>query len=443
VPQLGSRAAEAGRITGFVVDVAPMTRSARRIVAFASVLLAAGFGLWHWQPWFGSQSDQQPQGRSALRRNGGSPNAAVPVLASTARRTDVPVYFEGVGTAQAFNTVLVRSQVDGKIMKIAFVEGNEVAQGSLIAKIDPTTYQAQYDGAVAKKAQDEAQLADARLDLERYTRLLATKAVQSQQVDTQKALVDQLLAQTQADQAAIENAKAILDYTDVVAPIAGITGIRMVDQGNIVHATDATGIVNITQIKPIAVLFNLPQQELPDLNKAMARGPLTLQAMGDDGTTVVDDGHVMIINNQVDQTTGTVQLKAEFPNAKVQLWPGQFINVRVLIDTLHQVVVIPTAAVQQGPDSKFVYVIQDDNAVALHTVKVLQQTDREAVIASGVLAQDRVVTSGFGRLTDGSHVEATSTEAEAQAPANSVGPSPQRNGNGPKGKGQRQPGTGG
>jgi multidrug efflux system membrane fusion protein len=399
----------------------------------------AAWGLWRWQPWSSArlQSGQQ-QSRSALRRGGANSSDAVPVLASTAKRVDVPVYFDGVGTAQAYNTVLVRSQVDGKIMKIAFIEGNEVAQGSLIAKIDPTTYQAQYDGAVAKKAQDEAQLADAKLDLERYMRLLATKAVQSQQVDTQKAMVDQLLAQTQADQASIENAKAILDYTDVVAPLAGITGIRMVDQGNIVHATDTTGIVNITQVKPIAVLFNLPQQQLPDLNKAMARGPLTLQAMGDDATTVVDDGHVMVINNQVDQTTGTVQLKAEFPNAKVQLWPGQFINVRVLIDTLHQVVVIPTAAVQQGPDSKFVYVIQDDNTAALHTVKVLQQTDREAVIASGVLAGDRVITSGFGRLTDGSRVEATSAEAEAQAPGDSTRPSARPSGSAPKGKGQGQ-----
>jgi len=328
-----------------------MMRALRRIAILACLAVLGGAAYWYFGPGQPSQQSQQQKGnRPGFRRGGGNPNDTVPVLAIAARLADVPVYLDGVGTAKALNTVLVRSQVDGKLMKIAFKEGQEVTQGSVIAKIDPTTYQALYDIAVAKKAQDEATLANAKLDLERYTRLLSTNAVQKQQVDTQKSVVDQLTAQTQSDQATVNNAKATLDYTDVVAPITGLTGIRQVDEGNIVHASDATGIVTITQIKPIAILFNLPQQVLPDLNKGKAAGQLPVQAIGADGTTVVDSGKVVVINNQVDQTTGTVQLKGEFPNTNTQLWPGQFVNIRVLINTLRQSVVVPTAAVQRGPD---------------------------------------------------------------------------------------------
>jgi multidrug efflux system membrane fusion protein len=311
----------------------------------------------------------------------------------------------------------------------------------VIAKIDPTIYQAQYDVAVAKKAQDEALLANAKLDLERYMRLAASNAVQKQQVDTTRALVDQLTAQTQSDQASINNARATLDYTDVVAPITGLTGIRLVDEGNIVHASDTTGLVVITQIKPIAVLFNLPQQVLRDLNRGMAEGQLPVQAIAADGTTVVDSGKVVVINNQVDQTTGTVQLKGEFPNSNVQLWPGQFINIRLLINTLRQSVVVPTAAVQRGPDGTFVYVVKDDNTVAVRPVMVQQQDDLVSVIASGVTAAERVVTTGFGRLSDGSRVEVTSAEDAGQI-ATDPSQRPARPGAGaPKGKGQRQQGA--
>ncbi|HEY3642822.1 MAG TPA: efflux RND transporter periplasmic adaptor subunit, partial [Xanthobacteraceae bacterium] len=390
-----------------------MMRALRR---FAIVVLLAALGgaaYWYLGPGQPSQQQQkqaQQKGPGGFRRGGGNPNDTVPVLAVAARLADVPVYLDGVGTAKALNTVLVRSQVDGKLMKIDFKEGQEVTQGSVIAKIDPTIYQAQYDITVAKKAQDEAQLANAKLDLERYVRLAATNAVQKQQVDTQKALVDQLTAQTQSDQASINNAKANLDYTDVVAPLTGLTGIRQVDEGNIIHASDATGIVTITQIKPIAVLFNLPQQNLPDLNKGMAAGQLPVQAIGADGTTVIDSGRVVVINNQVDQTTGTVQLKGEFANSNVQLWPGQFVNIRVLINTLRQGVVVPTAAVQRGPDGTFVYVVKDDSTVAVRSVMVQQQDDVQAVIASGLMAPERVVTTGFGRLADGTRVEVTSAE---------------------------------
>jgi multidrug efflux system membrane fusion protein len=422
-----------------------MMRALRRIAIVACLAVLGGAAYWYLGPGQPSQSQTKQAGRPGggpgFRRGGGNVNDSVPVLAIPARLADVPVYLDGVGTAKALNTVTVRPQVDGKLMKIAFKEGQEVEQGSVIAKIDPTLYQAQYDIAVAKKAQDEATLANAKLDLERYTRLAASNAVQKQQVDTQKATVDQLTAQTQSDQASINNAKATLDYTNVVAPLTGLTGLRLVDEGNIVHASDTTGIVVITQIKPIAVLFNLPQQQLPDLNRGMAEGQLPVQAISADGSTVVDSGKVVVINNQVDQTTGTVQLKGEFPNSKVQLWPGQFVNIRVLINTLHQGVVVPTAAVQRGPDGTFVYVVKDDNTVSMRPVTVQQQDDVQAVIASGLMAPERVVTTGFGRLADGSKVEVASAEDAGQIPTDPSQRPARPGGGAPKGKGQRQQGA--
>ena len=273
----------------------------------------------------------------------------------------------------------------------------------MLAKIDPATYQALYDQAVAKKAQDEATLDNAKLDLERYIRLSTSNAVNKQQLDTQRALVAQLEAQVKADQAAIDNTRAVLSYTDVVAPIAGRTGIRLVDEGNLLRAADATGIVVITQIKPITVLFNLPQQELPQLTKGMSEGPLPIDALGQNGKPI-DKGKVMVIDNQVDQTTGTVKLKAEFPNEQLQLWPGQFVNVRLLIETLGRIVVVPTAAVQRGPTGTFVYVVRSDDTVTVRQVRVKQQNDQQAAINEGLSTGEIVVTSGFGRLREGEKV---------------------------------------
>jgi membrane fusion protein, multidrug efflux system len=416
-----------------------MMRALRRIAIVALIALLGGAGYWYFGPRQPSQQQAQPkqaqQKGPGFRRGGGNPNDTVPVLAIAARLADVPVYLDGVGTAKALNTVLVRSQVDGKLMKIAFKEGQEVTAGSVIAKIDPTIYQAQYDITVAKRAQDEATLANAKLDLERYTKLLASNAIQKQQVDTQKATVDQFTAQVQSDQASINNAKANLDYTDVVAPLSGLTGLRQVDEGNIIHSSDTTGIVTITQIKPIAVLFNLPQQELPALNKGMAAGELPVQAIAADGTTMLDRGKVTVINNQVDQTTGTVQLKGEFPNSNVQLWPGQFVNIRVLINTLRQSVVVPTAAVQRGPDNTFVYVVKDGATVAVRPVMVRQQDDVQAVIASGLTAGESVVTTGFGRLADGTKVEVASAAEAGQIPTD-PSQQPARPGGGPRTKGE-------
>ena len=387
-----------------------MTLLRRTIVLLIAGLVIAGVVAVYYMP----QGQQTQAASKGGRRGGGPATEPVPVLASSARAADVPVYLDGVGTARALNTVTVRSQVDGKLINISFTEGQDVPKGFVLAKIDPTTYQAQYDQAVAKKAQDEAQLANARLDHERYTRLAASNAVNKQQLDTQKAMVSQLEAQIKLDQAAIDNVRAILSYTDVIAPIAGRTGIRLVDEGNIVKAADATGIVILTQLRPISVLFSLPQQNLPDLNRGMAEGQLPVEALTPDGRSALDRGKVLVIDNQVDQTTGTVKLKAEFPNANLQLWPGQFVNVRVLIDTLRQVVVVPTAAIQRGPNGPFVYVLKGNTAVTVRRVTLTQQDDVLAVVATGLEAGERVVTSGFARLAEGTEVAVSSAEDAGQ-----------------------------
>jgi membrane fusion protein, multidrug efflux system len=320
-------------------------------------------------------------------------DAPVPVLVTAAKKDDVPVYFDGVGSSRALNTVTVRAQIDGKLMSVNFKEGQDVEQDFVLADIDPTIYRAQLDQAVAKKAMDEALLGNARIDLERYAKLTATNSATRQQYDTQKALVAQLEAQVQADQGAIENAKAILSYTRIIAPIAGRTGLRLVDAGNIVHAVDTTGIVVITQIRPIAIIFTLPQQQLAQVNRAFAQGPLSVQALGDDNRTVVDRGKLVVVDNQVDQTTGTVKLKAEFPNESLQLWPGQFVNVKLLVDTLKDATVVPTAAVQRGPNGTFVYIASYDGTVSVRPVTVSQQDDSEAVLVSGAAEGERVVTT--------------------------------------------------
>jgi multidrug efflux system membrane fusion protein len=403
-----------------------MTRAGRIGFAVISLLLVAG-AVFYWSPWTPSQ-EQPGAGKGKGKGKGGNrPEEAVSVLAIDARLADVPVYLDGVGTAKARNTVTVRAQVDGKLVAILFTEGLDVAKGDILAKIDPTLYQALYDQAVAKKAQDEATLANARLDLERYLRLAASNAVNKQQVDTQRALVAQLEAQVKADQAMIDSARATLSYTDITAPLKGRTGIRQVDEGNIVHASDATGIVVITELQPITVTFNLPQQDLPRLNKVLDNGHLPIDALdtaasgdkeemdseGDKDTKakILDRGKVLVVDNQVDQTTGTIKLKAEFPNAKLQLWPGQFVNVRVLIETLSQVVVVPTGAVQRDSNNKtIVYVVGSDNRARIRPVEVALQDDRRAVIKSGLSAGEIVVTVGFGNLRNGSPVKVGSQD---------------------------------
>ena len=338
-------------------------------------------------------------------RRGGKSDTAPNVLVASARLADVPVYIEGVGTAKALNSVVVRPQVDGQLLKILFQEGQDVKRGDVLALIDPTTYQAQLDQAMAKKGQDMAQLENARRDLERYIRLAQTSAGTAQQADTQRSTVAQVEAQVKSDQAAIDNSKAILAYTKVTSPIDGKTGIRNVDEGNLVHASDAIGIVTITQVQPIAVVFNVPQQQLARVNSAKALGPVEVAALGNDGVSIIDTGVLQVVDNQVDQSTGTVKLKAELPNAGLKLWPGAFVSMRLLASTLLQVVVVPGSAVQRGPKGPFVYVVSDDK-VNVRLVTLGLQDDAQAVVATGLAAGERVVTTGFGQLSDGAKVVA-------------------------------------
>jgi multidrug efflux system membrane fusion protein len=381
------------------------------IVAVGAVLVVVAIMI------FGPGSPRQ---RNAGRS--GNPEGPIPVLAAEARVADVPVYLDGVGTTRALNMVTVHSQVDGTLVSVNFREGQDVKEGDVLARIDPTTYQAQLDQALAKKALDEAQLANVRLDLERYTNLLKTNAVNRQQVDTTRALVAQLEAQVRLDQGAIDNARAYVNYCTIAAPISARVGIRLVDQGNLVHASDPTGIAVLTQIQPISVLFTLPQQQLGQVNKAFAKAPLSVEATESDSKQVLDRGTLRVVNNQVDQTTGTVQLKAEFPNADLQLWPGQFVNVRLLIDTLRQVVVVPTAAVQRGPNGTFVYLLQPDGTVSVRLVGVTQQDEAQAVIANGLQAKNRVVTSGFAQLADGRKVTVSAADGTPAATPNPGNP---------------------
>ncbi len=371
------------------------SRARRRTVSiFIAMLILGGLGYIAWTYW--------QQGTSASSRI--RPDQAVPVLAATPQIENVPVYLDGVGTARAMNTVTVRAQVDGKLLSINFKEGQDVKAGDVLAEIDPAIYQAQYDQAVAKKAQDEALLSNARLDLVRYQQLAASKAGSTQQADTQRSLVAQYEAQVKSDQAAIDNTQATLNYTKVIAPLSGRAGLRQVDQGNIVHASDTAGLVVITQLQPITVWFSLPQQQIVRVNAAAAASKLAVDVFGNDGRTVADTGTLQSIDNQIDPTTGTVKLKAEFPNSRFQLWPGQFVNVRLKVEILSQVLVVPTAAVQRGPAGTFAYVIGDDNVVTARAVTVTQQTENKAVIAQGLTVSDRVVTTGFANLADGSKV---------------------------------------
>jgi multidrug efflux system membrane fusion protein len=370
------------------------SRARRRTVSITiTLLILGGLGYIAWT------SLQQKQAANRAR-----PDLPVPVLAATPRIQDVPVYLDGVGAVRALNNVLVRSQVDGKLIAVNFTEGQDVKKGDVLGEIDPVIYKAQLDQAVAKKAQDEAQLANQRLDLARYQQLAASNAGSKQQADTQRAVVAQQEALVNADQAAIDNMQAMLGYTKIIAPLSGRAGLRQVDQGNIIHASDPTGLVTITQLQPIAVQFSLPQQQIVRVNAASANGALTVDVFGNDGVTVIDTGTLKGIDNQVDPTTGTLKLKAEFPNASFQLWPGQFVNVRLKVDTLPQAVVVPTSAVQRGPAGTFSYVIGEGDIVTAKPVVVTQQNETDAVIASGLSPADRVVTTGFANLSDGAKV---------------------------------------
>jgi multidrug efflux system membrane fusion protein len=387
-------------------------------ITAAVLIVATGVGMWWWinTPQTAPDAQRPSAGRRGPRAAAGADD--VPVTAVTVKQQAVPVTREGIGTVQALNSVVVRSQVDGRLMSIAFTEGQMVKRGDLLAKIDPATYQAQFDQAVAKKAQDEATLANARLDLVRYKKLAESNAGPKQQADQQAALVAQLEAQVKSDDAAIANAQAILGYTTIASPIDGRTGLRSIDPGNIIKASDANGIVSITQLQPIAVVFTLPQRDLAAINAALVRGQAAVEVLDADGRSLVATGVLQTVDNQVDVTTGTIKLKATFPNGDMRLWPGQFVSARVTVETITGALVVPSEAVRRGPTGNFVYVIDTDMKARVRQVAVTMQDARIAVIGSGLNAGEQIVTLGFAQLADGKTVAiAASPDSNAAAPA--------------------------
>ncbi|MGO9774818.1 MAG: efflux RND transporter periplasmic adaptor subunit [Roseiarcus sp.] len=334
-------------------------------------------------------------------------DAATPaalVSVAVAKRMDYPVYVDGLGQVQAYNTVTVRTRVDGQIEKIAFDEGQMVKAGDLITLIDPRPFQAALDQAKAKQAQDQANLANAKLDLQRYATLAKQSFATQQQLDTQNALVTQLIAQIAADAAAIDATQVQLDYTTIRAPITGRTGFRLVDEGNIVNAAQQTGIVSVAQLQPIAVVFTAPEDDLPRIHAAMAAGSPQVQVRTSDGAQLLATGKLTVVDNQVDVATGTIRLKAEFDNKDSALWPGLAVATRLSIDVAKNALVVPDRAVQHGPDGLFVYVIDDQNRAAVRPVAVSHEDQDLAVIDKGLNDGDRVVTVGQYGLQPGASV---------------------------------------
>jgi multidrug efflux system membrane fusion protein len=341
--------------------------------------------------------------------------AIVPVVAETVIARNVPIYMRGVGTVIAYNTVVVRSQIQGQLTDIAFAEGQAVQAGDLLAQIDPRPYQAQLDQMIATRDRDQAQLQNSLANLNRYTQLGRDGFATPQLLDTQRAQVAQLQNAIKADEALIEASKIQLGYTRLTSPISGITGIRQIDVGNIIHPTDPNGLVVVTQIEPISVIFTLPEGDLPKIQEQMAKGPLTTEAYSQDEKFKLDTGTLALIDNEILQTTGTIRLRANFPNAQHRLWPGQLVNVRLLAETRQNGLTIAASAVQQGPDGPYVYVVGKDSTVRTRKVTVAQTMDGRDLIDSGIAAGETVVTDGQYRLEPGSRVRILTADARRGA----------------------------
>jgi membrane fusion protein, multidrug efflux system len=350
----------------------------------------------------------QSQANAAARNAPGATSPAIAVDTAAVTHADVPIYLSGLGTVQAFYTVTVTARVDGELQKVAFTEGQTVHKGDLLAEIDPRPNQAAYTQAVATKARDAAQLANAKRDLERYTILQPQDLASKQTVDTQRALVDQ---------AVIDNARTQLDYTRITSPIEGRTGIRLVDPGNIVHAAATTGIVVVTQVQPISVIFTLPEEDLAAVNAALAAGAVSVTTVSRDSRTELDRGTLTLIDNEIDQTTGSAKFKATFSNAHNTLWPGQYVNARVLVRTERNALTLPTTAVQLGPNGPFTYVVKPDSTVEVRQLKIGEESDGMTIVNTGLALNERVVTSNQYRLQAGAHVRAVTAEASARTKA--------------------------
>ena len=341
---------------------------------------------------------------------------AVAVDAATVAPHDVPGYLEGLGAVQAFYTVKVTARVDGQLDTVAFTEGQTLKKGQVLAQIDPRPFKAALDQALAQRAKDEAQLANTKADLDRYMLLAPQDLASKQTVDTSRAAVAQGAATLKGDDATIENARTQLSYTTILAPINGRTGIRLVDPGNIVHGADTTGIVVMTQIQPISVMFTLPEDEVPKMTEALERGPVSVVALARDDGTVLDQGTVALLDNQIDQTSGTIRVKATFPNAHQRLWPGEFVTARVLVQMHEKALTIPAAALQRGPDGMFAYVIDANSTVSVRALKVTLLDENTVIIDSGLKSGERVVTSNLYRLQPGALVRTNGVTQSHQRP---------------------------
>jgi membrane fusion protein, multidrug efflux system len=375
----------------------------RVLLGGALVLLVVLIG-WHWV--------------AALLERSAKPKAAaaIAVDVTPVEQRDMPVYLEGLGTVQAFYTDTMTARVDGQIEKVAFKEGQDVKKGALLVQIDPRPYQAALGVAIATRDKDKALLANAHRDMDRYALLAPEDLASKQTVDTQRSLIAQLAAQVKGDEAAVDNARTQLDYTSIRSPIDGRTGIRLVDPGNNVHAADTTGIVVVTQLEPISVIFSLPEEQFTQLNNALQRGVVAVTALSRDDTEELDQGSIALIDNQIDQTTGTIRIKATFPNKQRKLWPGEFVNMRALVETRHQALVIPASALQRGPDGVFTYVVQPNSTIAMVPLTVSEQRGDLVMVDKGLTAGDKVVSSNQYRLQPGSLIRANTPAAAAQQP---------------------------
>ena len=344
------------------------------------------------------------------------PPQRVPVSVAQVRTADFPVYLNGLGTVQPYDTVTVRSRVDGEVTKVDFKQGQMVEEGALLVQIDPRPYQAALDQAIAKKAQDEASLKDAQLNLARYGALASQEFASRQQFDTQQATVQQLMAQIQGDQAAIDNTQTQVSYTAIRSPLTGKVGFRLIDPGNIVHATDSNGIVTIVKLQPISVVFTAPEEEVPAINNALVSGTVPVTALSSDGTKILSQGKLALVNNQVDQASGTIRMKATFQNQDNALWPGLSVSTRLLLNTLKQVDVVPEGAVGRGPNGLYAFVVGKDDKIEMRAVMVSQEGDGQSVIAKGLLPGETVVTSGQYQLEQGTLVDPKPEDTTATQP---------------------------
>jgi membrane fusion protein, multidrug efflux system len=383
------------------------TRPKLSVALFGILAIAAvAYGVWY--ELLGGVKPAAAAAQSAASQAA----AKIPVTSFVVKKADFPVRAYGLGVVSPFKTVTVKSRVDGQIIKVFFKQGQMVKEGDPLLEIDQRPFTAALEQAVAKKAQDEANLRNDRLNLERFQKLAKQQFETQQNLDTQQALVDQMIAQVKGDQAAIDNAQTNLGYTSIKAPISGRTGFRLVDPGNIVHAADTTGIVTIAQLQPIAVQFTEPEEQLQAIDKAFDTGEVPVEALTSDGTRTLSQGRLVVMDNSVNQATGTISLKARFDNKDNALWPGLSVTTRMLIDTRKDVIVVPQDGVQHGPSGLFAYVIGDNGKVSARPIKVSQSGDANAVVSEGLNVGDRIVVAGQSRLFDGALVE----EAPAAAP---------------------------